>query len=302
MNRDTPVPKISQLVQIKDEVNASSARLGKNVPVFRNLQTPPLEYTCSEAGFLRVVSWFYTLYYEAGKISIDFLIEKFQVYDLDPEGKGSAHINAIHFLRTTLQHSLDPNNKNDQNTEQSSSQWFISKCGELIPTNNDQWNSCLKAILVEGIEFLSTLIECIFKIEKDEFCNQIIQDWNEKCSNFHPKFEFEKLVSEVANDIGLSQLDPYKVCNIFYERWSKELEYLRSNNIFDVEARKLIERDLIRNPVLPITGADIILEFGIPPGKRVGEILRLAYNLYREGPCTANELLARLKEKLMSER
>jgi len=47
-------------------------------------------------------------------------------------------------------------------------------------------------------------------------------------------------------------------------------------------------------PVLPITGADIMEAFGIPPGPRIGELLDRARRIYESKPCGREALLAEL--------
>ncbi|MGB8685347.1 MAG: hypothetical protein WCD12_20880, partial [Candidatus Binatus sp.] len=48
--------------------------------------------------------------------------------------------------------------------------------------------------------------------------------------------------------------------------------------------------------VLPLSGDDIMAEFGISPGKRVGDLLKIARKLYDEKPSARDELLSQLAE------
>ena len=48
-------------------------------------------------------------------------------------------------------------------------------------------------------------------------------------------------------------------------------------------------------PVLPITGADIMEEFGLAPGPDVGKLLKRAKGINDAAPCSRAELLAKLK-------
>ena len=47
---------------------------------------------------------------------------------------------------------------------------------------------------------------------------------------------------------------------------------------------------------LPITGADIIEKFDLPPGPAVGRMLRRAKQIFDQTPCSRDALLAALTE------
>ena len=92
--------------------------------------------------------------------------------------------------------------------------------------------------------------------------------------------------------------------NRFYDKWIQELATQTRNYDFEQEARKLIEQSLLTSttPVLPITGGDIIDRFEIEPGPRVGDLLRMARQLYDAAPCSKDELLTRLSERVIIDR
>lgn len=58
---------IGELEGLKNTINQDALQLGKNNLVFKELHTTPVNFTCHEAGFLRMISWLYMLYYESGR-------------------------------------------------------------------------------------------------------------------------------------------------------------------------------------------------------------------------------------------
>jgi len=241
-------------------------------------------FTPPELGFIRAVSWFYILYNEIGKISVEFIVELLHAYNLDPERKVSSHLNNIQQMRTFLQHNLDP--RKDQNRR--------------IQEACEQWLNCVIGLLVEAINSLNCLRDCIRKIEEDESREQIFSGWDLRLKRYHPPHAFDDLIQIVAADMGRDSIDTVRLRQRFYEKWMKELELQQGSYDFEIEARKLIERVLIveTTPVLPITGKDIIKEFDIPPGPQVGELLKLARILYDAEPCSREALLEKLHQKV----
>ena len=50
------------------------------------------------------------------------------------------------------------------------------------------------------------------------------------------------------------------------------------------------------DPPLPITGVDVMREFELPPGRKVGEMLRKARAIYRREPRDREQLMVALRE------
>ena len=96
--------------------------------------------------------------------------------------------------------------------------------------------------------------------------------------------------------MGQDFLDPARICDRYYDKWSKELRLRTGEYDFEFEARKLIEHTLLTDAELPlpITGQDIIRQLGIPPGPGVGRLLKKARILYNETPGSKAELIERL--------
>src|SRR5207253_638701 len=112
----------------------------------------------AELGFLHVVSWLYTLYYEAGRISVAFLCEKMAMYGVNGGGGGHGHRRIVDRLRTYLQHNLDYGSDEDRSTILMCDTWFASACGTRMPQREDHGDACLDKLLSDAKAFLEQVL------------------------------------------------------------------------------------------------------------------------------------------------
>lgn len=290
----TSHPLTQRIVDLRDECNRKALELDKSDAVFRDVFMPVPQYTCHEAGFLRNLSWLYVLYQEAGRVNLDFLLGKFSAYDLDLR-LGKQHLRAVNHLRTSLQHSLNILDQRDRDLQNSSIDWFKSVVGVPAPSSTKHWASCLDALLGEAVVFMQRIVTCIEHIGNDEFRQKIIEEWNGRCLSYHPPERFDRLISVVAADLGMSLIDPVTVRRRYFDQWTKRLALNRHGFDFATEARKLIEGVLLNDPRLPISGEDVMKEFDLPPGVEVGNRLQRAREIYQSDRCDAPRLLHLLR-------
>jgi hypothetical protein len=99
--------------------------------------------------------------------------------------------------------------------------------------------------------------------------------------------------------MGREAVDVVRLRTRFYDKWTQELNLLEPDYEFEIQARKLIEYALltVTTPVLPITGKDIMEDFDIPPGPRVGQLLERARRIYDTKPCSRAVLLDQLRQE-----
>lgn len=297
--------EINNIAQkIKQEVNESSPdheRTKEEVFGKTSLLMP--RFTPPSFGFVRTVSWLYVMYYEVGKINVDFLSERLKGYGLDPEGRALVHRRTVQDLRTYLQHHLDVRKAHDRAIQENCEQWLYSKCRTRVPIEEEHWERCLLSLLEEARGFSLALREAVRRIEQDESYKEILRIWLYRLRHYHDPYEFSQIISIAAADMGRESLDADRLCKRFYSRWVKELELLNSDYIFEIEARKLIEHVLLTDitPVLPITGKDILEQFSIAPGKQVGELLQKARAYYDAGFHSRDALLEKLKQEVAAE-
>lgn len=297
MSMQDPESLMYQILRLKEEIDDVASKLNEINGVFGATTLRITNFVPSELGFLRTVSWLYAMYYEVGKVNVNFLTERFSAYNLDSSEKLAKHLRIVQQLRTLLQHDLNPQESRNLVIQEACEQWLKDRCGTPIPGDDQQWKICLTSLLNEAIDFFSGLRTCIRSIEQDDSQKQILSEWDFIRKRYHPPHEFDNLISKVAADMGRENLDAVRLRKQFYNQWVKQLELLQGNYDFEVEARRLIEHTLLYEmiPVLPITGHDIIKEFNVVPGPIVGQLLEKARNLYNNEPCSRDELLEKLR-------
>lgn len=299
MDEHSPSSLMYDIGALKQELELRSASLLQAQRLaFLEMSLRQPTFSPSELGFYQVVSWLYCFYYEAGRVSFPFLLEHFSTYGLDNQNKFQEHYEHVRQLRTQLQHNLNLESSGDLQLQKHCENWYSRHCGSAIPGNDGEWKKCLISLLSESQDFLKLAIDCVRFVEKDESKERVVEQWLFQVRRHHPIYEFEKLVSITARDMGQEFLDATRICERYYDKWSKELRLRTGEYDFETEARKLIEHTLLTDAELPlpITGQDIIRQLGIQPGPSVGILLKKARNLYNNTPCTREALILRLAE------
>ena len=300
MSRTPAAIGFDSVEQLRIIINNDAFNIGKQAPVFREVYSLPKNFTCFEAGFLRMTSWLYMLYYEAGKGELEFAIEKFNIYSIENTTISKNHYKDLRVLRTTFQHSLDLDLSRNAQYKTITENWFNRAIYKKHPTAADDWQNCLELIVKDALVFLTNISEVIQKISKDEFVKSIIDDWNFKSSRIHQHHDFDSLIYTAAHEFGMQYLDTIKFRKKNAETWIQELQNLTGNYDFNIEARKLIERDMIKKPLLPITGQDIMDAFDIPPGPKIKIIMETALSIFAQKPCSKEELINKIKPYILS--
>ena len=285
-------------VQREELEKRSALLLGKRGAGFQAMLLRSPRFSPPELGFYQVVTWLYGYYFEAGRVNIQFLLELLPSYDLQGADENLRHYQEVRSLRTFLQHNLNLESQRDLDIQMKCHQWFNEACGTAMPGDSCEWSKCVGRMLTDAVNLLSRLVECLRHIERDQFVQDIVNQWSTRLSRYHPMHEFEGLVSIIAHDMGQDALDSNRIARRYYDKWTKGLQYLTEDHNFEEEARKLIESTLLSESelLLPITGADVMKKMGIPPGPEVRKILERAKISYFSDPCTKEELLSRLEE------
>lgn len=281
-----------------EEINTRvTALLADGPGLFEVVSQRMPKFVPAELGFLRLVSWLYVLYWEAGKVNLPYLTKRFDTYCFDADERIRGHLSNVQKLRTYTQHNLNSEEAHDKKTMADCHRWFSAQCGTAVPDLDDEWKRCVVALLHESLEFLEELLKALRLIERDESKDSICKDWKFRRKRYHPPHQFEGLVPSIAIDMGHEFIDPERLVKRNYDKWTQSLSAFSSEYDFGTEARKLIEYSILIDlpSLMPITGLDIIREFDLEPGKLVGRLLREARELYQQTPCTRAELLDRLR-------
>lgn len=290
-NYSTAIERIQTLLII---INKTAEENNKLQPVFKLQSIPSLTFTCYEAGFLRIVSWLYMVFYEAGRADTIFLLEKMKGFELDKDGIYKDYYKLIHALRTNLQHSMNFQNQRNDALKQATELWFIKQIHISYPRTSAEWRKCLRMLLIEALSLFEAMEKMVQIIISDDDSKQLILSWNQDASHFHEPSDFDQIIYNVAHEIGI-QIDVVKHRNKYFELWTKKIEVLPAGYDFESEARKMVQKTLLEDPPIPVTTSEIMKELKITAGPIVGYYLKQAKQLYFDSPCSREQLLERLK-------
>ena len=263
---------------------------------FSEINVRPPAGDSDEASFLRLVAWSYVLVFEAGRVTIPYLLElpggPLPRATTDPK----AARDLVHALRTWSFHNLGFVSDRDVALSRSVHLWFIKTCGVDPPTDGDAWQTCCRALCVEvGAIVAQCQGSMTLVLSAPDDGEAATADLRRRIDRVWPAHEFEKLVGDAATRLGM-KLDARKFCERRLAKWRGYLESLPDDNDLEAHMLRLIERDILDHAVLalPIDGRDVMSALGLDPGPEVGAALHRARELVRSGLRDREQILAHL--------
>jgi hypothetical protein len=284
------------------EINAAVTDLRNSLRAFvgdnalGDVTVRPPAGDADEASFLRLVSWSYALLFEAGRLTIPFLLE------LPIKGPGSQNPKAarqlVHALRTWSSHNLGFDSERNVALFQNVQRWFIQTCGTNPPSGDDCWRNCCEKLcdaVRDVIDHCQGAVTFVLSAPDDG--QAVIADLRRRIERLWPAHEFDKIVSDVATRLGMS-IDARKFREARLGKWRSFLDSIAESDDPEVHLSRMIERDLLDHAalVLPIDGRDVMHTLGLSPGPDVAQILRRARVLFRSGVTAREDLLKALIE------
>ena len=282
------------------ELNAAVAELRRSLRSFvgetalGEIHIRPPARENDEASFMRLVNWSYVLLFEVGRVTVPYLLKlpgtTGHTVERLQEGRG-----VVHDLRTWSSHNIGFSSERDAAISKRVSVWFLAQCRATEPRDEDAWRLCFETLCTEVgmiVEHCRTALASI-SAEVDE--QGAIEELRRRLDRSWPSDRFDEIVYDTCTRLGLS----LNVPGFRDQRLAKWREFLATVPDADDPRRaitRLIERDLIdhTNDVLPIDGQDVMASLGLPPGPRVGDVLRRARELFRSGIRDRQQLLGRL--------
>ena len=298
-----------------DEIKGCHAQLDKMIqglgePLLEHLGPISLPDPPADSAAFRfyyAVSWLYVAVIEVGGITFRFLVSRARPIGIDSNGELADFMRDIQALRTLLQHHLDAANRSDAAKLELAGRWLIASMGKdaLIganfwPIDGKQWISCEERLNRLAKEFFAKVSEVVRHIETDEFKRDTLDEWARRCSRSLAPHIFDKLIEAGIRRLGLPFLDPVRVRARHYQNWSARLRLMSEAADLTLEAERLVDAGLLSDwtDYCPLSGDDIIIHLGLPPGPKVGNLLLKARQIWQEKPCSAQELLNRLRSSL----
>ncbi len=247
---------------------------------------------------MRLTSWSYVLLFEAGRVSIRFLL-KLPSQESNADRNPRNVLESVHSLRTFYFHNMGLSER-DLQLSRKTRNWHHEKCGTAVPKRNREWRKCFESLCSEVSEVITHCHEVVDTVLASPIDgNRTISDLKMRLDRNWPAHRFDGLVGDVLVQLGLE--NRLKI-PVFRERhlskWRHFLECLPEGE--DLEARmiRVIERDVLNHfdGVLPIGGRDVMFELGIPQGPLVKLALLKAREHLLEGSKSKEELLNLLRK------
>lgn len=250
-----------------------------------------------EASFLRLVSWSYVLLFEAGRVSVPYLIELPSGVD----GTGSEAQETkelVHDLRTWSFHNLGLSNSRGLEMSRNVQRWFVKTCQQCPPEAGVAWQRCfleLSSRVQEVVEHCQGAMTSVLSSEDDG--EATTQDLQRRVERTWMPAEFHKLVSDAAYRLGIT-VDCVAFTNRKSGGWREYLECLPWSDDPVGPMERIIERDLLDHAaeILPLDGRDIMNALDLEPGPEVGKALHRAREVWREGVRDRAGILKRLMQ------
>ena len=240
---------------------------------------PPVD-DGGEISFLRLVAWSYVLIFEAGRISIPFLLRASGTYDAQRPS-----IDVVHAMRTWSFHNLGFTSDRELEISRLVHRWFLEVCGEPLPNTRARWNTCFDHLceIVQRIvrQCQSAVTDILLSPDDGDV---VISDLRHRLERVWAASRFDELVGEIAFGLGI-RIDVVKFRAPRLATWRKFLQGIPDDDDpMDAMAR-LIERDLLdyEESILPISGRDVMSLLDIAPGATVGKMLRYGRELFNAG-------------------
>ena len=250
-----------------------------------------------EASFLRLVSWSYVLLFEAGRVSVPYLIELPSGTDgTGKEAQGTREL--VHDLRTWGFHNLGLSNKRGLEMSRNVQRWFVKTCQQCPPDAGMAWQKCFLELcgrVQKVVEHCQGAMTSVLSSEDDG--EAATQDLQRRVERTWMPAEFHELVSDAAYRLGIT-VDCVAFTSRKLGRWREYLECLPWSDDPVLHMERIIERDLLdhASEILPLDGKDIMNALELDPGPEVGKALHRARELYREGARDRAEILKGLMQ------
>lgn len=255
---------------------------------------PPVDGR-GEISFLRLVSWSYVLVFEAGRISIPFLLRTSGAYERQRKS-----IELIRALRTWCFHNLGLARDRDVQVSRLVHRWFLDTCGKTPPDLDADWNECFDQLCDVVRELVDQCQRAVGEVLSSPDDGQsVIDDLRRRITRLWPAEIFDGMVGDLAVRLGI-RIDIVKFRTPRLDAWRSFVHDVPEDDDPAEAVARVIERDILQyeSGVLPISGSDVMAHFDLPPGPLVGMLLRYARELFGAGARDEDELWHRLERRL----
>jgi len=173
-----------------------------------------------ELDFIRLVSWLYAHWHEAGRVSVDVLYQATEVFNADSCELISDHFGIVASHRTLLHHHLGGESERDGNTRSRCEAWFNAVCGEPEPAGQDGWRSALVALCNEARLALEAIETAFERLSADAGRADWEKRWRQARERQLDDGDLDTRVNALARQMGVGPLRVPEFRRRFRARWS----------------------------------------------------------------------------------
>ena len=248
---------------------------------------------------MRLVSWAYMKFIEEADPNLDLALKFFIGLGRGPEREAILGFKElVGRLRTFDQHRLKYGSEKDQKTLHTAQSWFERACGSRLPSDQ-HFERCILALLQEIDGVLRSLVAFLTALERDEYRDTILGQWQDGRTRAWPKHAYAKLVSDVLEDLGRADLRPDVVTDRLLPALQRQLEVLADGADKGRCLRAWLERQIpVDFPSPPLFNGDDLRALGYTPGRELGVMKKHLDELASKGGVSREELLEIARREL----
>lgn len=289
---------ITNCEQKVDDINTLISHLFNNSEVvfFTKVSVIRPNFQNKELSFVRLVTWLYTLYFEAGKDSLKVIKSSMGSDSKKLYTKNSKLVNNF---RTKLHHNLDRSSTRNFKIESDCHEWTKSVCNKSIPTSEEEWEKCSIKLLDEAFNVLNAIASELELMTDTPTQKEIfIFNWNASKEKCLKPFVYDEIITKSLALINQRNVDVVSYRQKYLEDWNKSISLLSSDANYEIEAKKIVESSIVKDFLIRLPVTISILEQHFTLSR---EFIFSLLEVLRDFDCSDYsqiEIIDKMKEKL----
>ena len=155
-----------------------------------------------EASFLRLTAWSYVLIFEAGRITIPYLLKLPSAVNR-PRADLKATCDLVHDLRTWSFHNLSFGSKRGVGISRKAMLWFVANCGASSPGDRRSWQSCYECLCADVYAVVAHCRSAMEVVVADpEARERTVDDLRLRLDRNWPAYKFDEFVGDAVTRMG----------------------------------------------------------------------------------------------------
>ena len=176
--------------------NSLRVYVGENV--LPDITIRPPAGSDDEASFLRLVGWSYALLFEAGRVTIPFLL-RLPGSEHEVRIRPNRSRQIVRSLRTWVSHNLSLSD-HDVTVSREAMDWLRRTCGTDAPSTATEWQACFEGLCAEVhcvVSYCKGAVNLVLASIDDG--ESAISDLRRRLDRDWPPNEFDKIVGDICS-------------------------------------------------------------------------------------------------------